>query len=893
MTEADLIRTPDQRVRVFVSSTLRERDAVTRLRLVPVMFELGARPHPPRRVYRDYLAQSQVFVGIYWQSYGWVAPGEQLSGLEDEYVLAAGLPRLIYVKSPAPEREPRLAQLLARVKDDGVSYQHFSDAAELQHLVENDLAVLMSERFESASREGVAQQASRAGALPVPATPLVDRDQEVKAVTDLLLSEGVRLVTLTGPGGVGKTRLAVEAASRLGAHFGDGARFVDLAAVPVAELVPGAVASALGLRSSDSRVVTDLETHLRARQLLLVMDNFEHVLGAAPLLARLLAAAPGLVALVTSRSMLRLGGEHEFAVAGLSLPEPGARPYKAGVQEYGSVRLFAERARAVTPGFELTDGNAAAVAEICRRLDGLPLAIELAAAKVRLLPTQALLARLDDRMGLLTGGARDLPERQQTLRNTLDWSFGLLSATEQALLARLGVFADSFALPAVEAISSDTRDPAAAGPDQAAQVMDTLESLVDNSLVRAETRRGQPRFRLLETIREYALDRLRDSGDWTGAHDRHAGYFLALAEPADDELQDPGQLVWLNRLEAEHDNLTAALSWCPDQGHLEPALHVMWVTWRFWWMHGHFAELARFGEAILEKSEQLPSYQRALALSATGLMLVVDGDKARAQRLLEQSLPLFRQAGTRLDVAMVLGNLGHLVALQGQYAEASRLLEDSQALLREVRDGGYARNQRLLELMVASEVPNFLGQVRLAQGDHESAARLFTEGLTAARVLADRPSILVSLYDLALSRQALGDMTGAREHLTEGLSLAAEAGDQSSAAYYLEAIAAVASLEDNPQRAVRLLAAADSLLESSGSGWLHGYVPRAPHGDDALAALRSRIGDAAFEQVWAHGRAIAGRGAVEYAMHDDPPDPLPPRVRTPLRALISSLRRTA
>src|SRR5215471_18212903 len=665
MTEADLIRTPDQRVRVFVSSTLRElaaerqavRDAVTRLRLVPVMFELGARPHSPRRVYRDYLAQSQVFVGIYWQSYGWVAPGEQLSGLEDEYVLAAGLPRLIYVKSPAPEREPRLARLLARVKDDGVSYQRFSDAAELQHLVENDLAVLMSERFEMASRESVAQQASLAGALPVPATPLVGRAQEVKAVTDLLLREGVRLVTLTGPGGVGKTRLAVEAASRLGADFGDGARFVDLAAVPVAELVPGAVASALGLRSSDSWVITDLESHLRARQLLLVVDNFEHVLGAAPLLARLLAAAPGLVALVTSRSVLRLGGEHEFAVPGLSLPEPGAQPRVAAVRDYGSVRLFVERARAAAPGFELTDSNAAAVAEICRRLDGLPLAIELAAAKARLLPPQALLDRLGDRMGLLTGGARDLPERQQTLRNTLDWSFGLLSPTEQALLARLGVFADSFSLPAVEASSSA---PAAANLDQDVPVMDTLGSLVDNSLVRTETRRGQPRFRLPERIPEYALDRLRHSGDWAAAHDRHAAYFLALAEPAGDELQDPGLLAWLDRLDTEHANLAAALSWCADQGHLEPALHVMWVTWRFWWMHGHFAELARFGEAILAKSERLPSYQRALALSATGLMLVVDGDKTRAQRLLEQSLPLFRQAGTKLDVAMVLGNLGHL-----------------------------------------------------------------------------------------------------------------------------------------------------------------------------------------------------------------------------------------
>src|SRR5215472_5647604 len=217
------------------------------------------------------------------------------------------------------------------------------------------------------------------------------------------------------------------------------------------------------------------------------------------------------------------------------------------------------------------------------------------------------------------------------------------------------------------------------------------------------------------------------------------------------------------------------MSWRVDQDQLEPALHVMWVTWRFWWMHGHFAELARFGEAILAKSERLPSYQRALALSATGLMLVVDGDKTRAQQLLEQSLPLFRQAGTTLDVALVLGNLGHLQALRGRYAQASQLLEDSQALLRDVRDGDYPPDQRLLELMVASAVPNFLGQVRLAQADHHSAARLFTEGLTAARRLSDRPSILISLYDLALSTQARGDLTGATRHLTEGLSLAAEA----------------------------------------------------------------------------------------------------------------------
>jgi predicted ATPase len=841
------------------------RDAVERLRLVPVMFELGARPHPPRQLYRSYLAQSQVFVGVYWQSYGWVAPGEQVSGLEDEYLLSAGRPRLIYVKSPASEREPRLAELLARIRDeDELSYQRFSAADELQRLVENDLAVLLSERFEGTRpRSGTVEEAPLAGAVPAPATPLVGRDHEAAAVAALVRGERVRLVTLTGPGGVGKSRLAVEVAQRLGPDFEDGVRFVGLSSVPSAELVGGAMAAALGLNTSAGRLVTDLKTYLRDRRLLLVLDNFEQVMGAAPLVADLLSTAEGVVALVTSRAVLRLSGEHEFPVPPLPVPGSEAGQDAADVQQCASVRLFVERAQAAAADFELTSANAGAVAEICRKLDGLPLAIELAAARVRLLPPQALLARLDDRMGLLTGGARDLPERQQTLRNTLDWSFDLLSAAEQAVFARLGVFAGTFGLPAAEAVCATT----AGDPERAGQVMDTLGSLVDSSLVRPQAHNGEPRFGLLETIREYALERLRGRDDWQEAHDRQAAYFLAFAEPAPAELQGPGQLAWLDRLENEHANLGAAMSWLVDQGRIEAAADLSWATWRFWWLHCHAEELVSYGDVPPESAE-LPPRPRALSLSGIGFGLFARGDQARARPLLEQSLPLYRQAGDTLGAALVAAVLGHIMAAQHEDAEASDLLEQTLASLQKAGGDeldGPARVQHLLGLAL---VGNFLGQIRLSQGDYDRATPLFTEGLNAARSAPDRFTILISLFDLALGRQAQGDLASAAGRLREGLAQAAEAGDQPSAAYYLEALATVARLQDRPERAVCLLAAAGALLQAKGSGWLHAVVPRAPHDDGLLAALRARMGDAVFERAWTRGRSLGGGDAVAYALEE-------------------------
>ena len=770
-TPAAAIRTPDQRVRVFVSSTLQEladergavRDAVKALRLVPVMFELGARPHPPRQVYRAYLAQSQVFVGVYWQNYGWVAPGEEMSGLEDEYRLSAGMPRLIYVKSPAPSREPRLAEMLARIKDDdSVSYQRFSDSVELQRLVENDLAVLLSERFEMTQPPGRAADAAPAGALPVPPTPLVDRSQETTEVEDLVVRQGVRLITFTGPGGVGKSRLAVEVAGRLGSGFADGVRFVDLAAVSAAELVPAAIAAGLGLNTSGGRLLTDVVSYLRGKRLVLVLDNFEQVTEAAPLVAELLAAAPDLVTLVTSRTVLRVSGEFELCVPPLAVPPSRDA---GNLDEYASVRLFMARAGAAAPGFELTGRNAQAVAEICRRLDGLPLAIELAAARIRLLPPSALLARLDDWTSVLTAGPRDLPKRQRALRNTLDWSFDLLSADEKALFARLGVFAGTFGLPAAEAVCAD-RVPPAAPPGR---TMDTLSSLVDSSLVRPEPRDDEPRFSLLETIRVYALDRLRESGDWQGVHDRHAAYFLSLAKPAEAELRGAGQLAWLDRLEIRRGNLNAALSWLIEQDQPGMALDLIWATWRFWWLHGHAEELARHVDMILAHADGMPPYQRALALSGAGFTHLVGGDQTRARRLLKQSLPLYRKVGDRLGMGLTAAALGHLLAARHEVAVASDLLEQTLSQLREMAGVQFTEPQRVQYLLDVALASNFLGQIQLDQGDHRRAAEMFTDGLSAAHSAADRFTVLLSLYDLALSRQAGGDLDDAADLLRQGL----------------------------------------------------------------------------------------------------------------------------
>ncbi|HEY6593339.1 MAG TPA: DUF4062 domain-containing protein, partial [Asanoa sp.] len=553
-----MIRTPDQRLRVFVSSSLgelaAERRAVARaiaaLRLTPVMFEAGARPHPPRELYQAYLAQSDVFIGLYWQRYGQVNAGMEVSGLEEEFLLSGtrGQPRLLYVKTPAPDREPRLSELLARVRNEA-SYRSFSTPAELGRLVRDDLAALLSERF--AARTVASATPPSRGSRPLPAgtTSMVGREQAIEQVTGLLGRPEGRLVTLTGPGGVGKTRLAMAVGERLRDRFDAGVVFVPLDRATRPEQVLAGIARSVGadLALTDSPLQVLIE-QLGGGRWLLILDNLEQVLEVAGDVGELLVRCPGVAILVTSRTVFGLRAEHEYPVPPLSLAADPTTSVESLIAA-PAVALFVDRARAVRPDFALTKANAAAVVEICRRLEGLPLAIELAAARTRLLDPDELLRRLATSLDALGTGAVDLPRRQRTLRDTVQWSVDLLDDTERSLLETMAIFVDGWTVEAAAQVAGLAEDRA----------LELSEALARHSLIQVDSTELGTRLRLLETVREFVAEHLAERPDIAEIGRRHAGYYRALAEQADRPLR--GDREWLERLQAEAGNLAAAVRW--------------------------------------------------------------------------------------------------------------------------------------------------------------------------------------------------------------------------------------------------------------------------------------------------------------------------------------------
>ena len=589
-----VIRTPDYRLRIFVSSTLKElaeerdavREAILRLRLAPVMFELGARPHPADDLYQAYLSQRHIFIGIYWQSYGWMAPGKQLSGLEDEYNLSKGLPRLLYIKNPAPDREPALTSLLDKIRNENVGcYMSFSTPDELRVHVENDLALLLTERFEagrSQDRRGEDTAQQPLTNVPFPRNPLIGREQELRTACDMLMRDDVALVTLTGPAGCGKSRLGIQIALELRDRFADGVYLVILEVITDPEMVVPTIAKTLGVTETTGgpNLVQALQEFICQKQVLLLLDNFEHVLAASPIIADLLEACPRMKTLVTSRAPLRLRAEKELPIPPLALPPITPCPHVQPLSQYSAVRLFIQRAQAVKPDFQITNENAPSVAEICHRLDGLPLAIELASARIRLLSPQVLLKRLEQSFEVLRDGSRDLPARQQTLHSAINWSYNLLGEAEKRLLQRLSVFVGGWTFEAADEVCN-------AEGEERINVLDGLEKLIDLNLIKpAQEVNCDLRFGILETIREFSLQRLIESSEADYVRGRQARFFLALVEQAEPELRASYQTRWADRLDTELGNVRAVLAWC-QQNDSGLGLRLCAAIWRIWSAAGY------------------------------------------------------------------------------------------------------------------------------------------------------------------------------------------------------------------------------------------------------------------------------------------------------------------
>ncbi len=663
--------------------------------------------------------------------------------------------------------------------------------------------------------------------LPVQPTPFIGREQEVQECLHLLRRQEVRLLTLTGPGGIGKTRLALQVAAELSDLFPDGLYFVNLAPLRDPALVVHTIAQALDLQETAEHPLLDLvKAFLREKQLLLLLDNFEQVVSAALQVAELLAACPRLKVLVTSRMVLHVQAEQEVAIPPLCVPDPRQLPEVVALAQYDALALFIQRAQAVKPAFQLSHANARAIAEICLHLEGLPLAIELAAARIKLLPPQALLARLTPRLTILSSGARDVPERQQTLRNTIAWSYQLLDAQVQRLFRRLSVFVGGCTLQAIEAMG-------AALDGEAGGVFEGVACLLDQSLLQQSESEGEePRLVMLETIREYAWEGLEALGERETTCQAHAEYFLALTEQAEPELDGPQQVVWLERFEREYDNLRAALQWSLEQAgegeakqRQELALRLVAGLGLFWKGRGHYREGRDFLERALAGSTAVAAPLQVKALQVAAHLAFQQGDLDRAEALFEECLPRCRDLGDTAGMAHSLARLGAIASNRSNFVVASSRTEEALALFREVGNifgiawsllglsiplrhrGEYARAFSLNEeaLALFREVGSIYGIVWslfglakvlfCSQGDPATGRALLEEALALCKEMGLKESMSWALADLGEVVLQQGDAVTARSRLQESLGLAREIGKKEYMASSLRLLARVAAFE--------------------------------------------------------------------------------------------------
>lgn len=724
--------------------------------------------------------------------------------------------------------------------------------------------------------------------LPEQLTSLIGREEDVATAVHLLRWEGRRLLTLTGSGGVGKTRLAIQVATTMAADFEHGAVFVALEEVAGAAAVLPAIAAAVHLRDEPGRLQEEsLVEYLTERELLLVLDGFEHLMDAAPLPARLLVACPKLKILITSRAPLHLRGEQELDVRSLPVPDPADPIDLDQLKHCPSVALFVQRARGVRPGFDLTMESAPAVAEMCRRLDGLPLAIELAAARIKLLSPETLSLRLERRLQILTDGPRDTQPRQQTMRNTIAWSYGLLGEDAQVLFRRLSIFNAPFGL---EAAGS-----AFGGADGVSiDVLEGLTLLADGSLLTvSHSVTGESHFSMLETVREYGLELLDVHREGDGVREGLAEYCVSLAETAERELHGAHQARWMARLEGDHATLLLVLRWARETTHLLTGLRIAGALWRFWYSHGYLSEGRRQLDELLtavDDSDTVSAPIIAKASRGAAVLAATQGDYARAETLSEQglhlyrrigdvrgeaamqvilgsvshyrgdyagawtrygeSLALFRQEGDEPSISVALNNLASIAKEQGHTDEAIRLYEESLAIKRRLGDS------RGIAIAL-----NNLGTMALAQGVYDRAATLGEEALNLLRALGDK-DVTAAIDTVARAALHGGDTRRAATLYDEGLKVSQAAGDRELIAFCLEGTGRLAAAAGEMERAGTLYGAGEALRTAVGAPL---SPSEAPQHDVSLNAARSALGEETFTHVWKRGVDMDLDAAISFA----------------------------
>ena len=833
--EQQPIRTPDQRLRVFVSSTLGElanergaaRRAIEALHLTPVMFEMGARPHPARALYRAYLDQSHVFLGIYWERYGWVAPAESVSGLEDEYLLSGSLPRLVYLKDPAPERESRLRELIDRIQaDDTVAYKRFEDVEEIERLITEDLAVMLSERFLEPDADALPASTAWGVRLPQPASPIVGRDAELSELTDVLVDDDVRLVTLVGPGGIGKTRLGLELARSVAPRFVDGAVMVRLDGTRADEDVLPAIAAAMGVTiEATARPDAVLTSAIGRRRVLLLLDNFEHVLGAAAGVGGLLEQCPNLTVLVTSRAPVGLRAEHEYHVPPLAVPVGNE---EAGVRT-AAVELFVERARSVRDDFVLDDDNRDAVFELCRRLEGIPLALELAAARVRMLVPAELVTRLDERLHILGVRGPGVPERQRTLSATIEWSFDLLHPDQRALFARLSVFEEGFTLEQAEQVCGSNID-----------VLDALSGLVEHSLVAPwATDAPEPRFGMFNMIRAFARDQLLESGEGQAVADHHLDFFADLAVAGAGGLQSTDFHSWMPRILPEWGNMRSAWLHAIDTGAGHRAVDLARCAFVCMWVLGRLRELAPLIDATLATDDALDDGDRGRLLLGGALVAYAAGDYESCRHYLADFEDL-RDAVADDSLAGAAALYRAFLAVdQWDMVEFERSLTEAETLLRAADDR-----------WTLGFCPGTRGVLSYIIGDFETASALESEAFALGVESGNDVLAVQAAVFLVMVTLAAGDTDGARYLAGRTLTYVERYPYWEATAYAYEAIANLAAADGAVEAAARLIGAADTLRSTiSSSVWPLVRSMR----DQIVGRVREAISADRYEQLHEEG----------------------------------------